>query len=346
MSRIALVMIARDEARCIARCLRSARPWVDEMIVLDTGSCDATIDIARAEGARVHTFQWVDHFAAARNAALSLSDADWNVVLDADEWIEAGGDVLSGLRTQSPGFVGAIEINSHFDQGAGQSIAPSWLPRVLPGGVRYEGRVHEYPTHHLPTQRLMIRVGHDGYLRSQMDAKGNRNLILLEEALSERPDDPYLLYQLGKDHEVHDRFEAACGPYRSALALCPSDRSYRHDLVIRAMFTLKEAGHIEEAIELAQAEMPSWQTSADFFFTLGDVLLSHAMRETPQAAQDLLPMIESCWLRCLELGDTPALEGAVRGRGSHLAAHNLVVFYDSLGETVKADAWRALANRG
>ena len=74
------------------------------------------------------------------------------------------------------------------------------------------------------------------------------------------------------------------------------------------------------------------------------MLLSQALAK-PADAQALLPLIESCWLRCLELGDTPDLEGAVAGRGSHLAAHNLVVFYDSLGQAEKADAYRALSTR-
>ncbi|MBC7976187.1 MAG: glycosyltransferase, partial [Myxococcales bacterium] len=90
MNRIALVMIVRDEARSLERCLVSACPWVDEMVVLDTGSVDATRDIARRMGARVERFEWVDDFAAARNASLALSDAAWNLVLDADEWIEGG----------------------------------------------------------------------------------------------------------------------------------------------------------------------------------------------------------------------------------------------------------------
>ena len=83
--RIALVMIARNEARSIALCLQSVRPWVDEMIVLDTGSDDDTVSIAESLGAKVHSFIWCHDFAAARNAALELSTADWNLVLDADE---------------------------------------------------------------------------------------------------------------------------------------------------------------------------------------------------------------------------------------------------------------------
>ncbi len=65
--------------------------------------------------------------------------------------------------------------------------------------------------------------------------------------------------------------------------------------------------------------------------------------EHPQEAEQLLPMIESCWLRCLELGDTLTLEGAVKGRGSYLAAHNLVVFHESLGQAEQADRCRRLA---
>jgi glycosyltransferase involved in cell wall biosynthesis len=75
-------MIARDEARAIARTLQSARPFVERMIVLDTGSTDATRQIAAEAGAEVFDFAWVDDFAAARNAALDHSDADWNLVLN------------------------------------------------------------------------------------------------------------------------------------------------------------------------------------------------------------------------------------------------------------------------
>src|SRR5687768_11590845 len=94
MTRLALVMIVRDEAQSIARALRSARAHVERMIVLDTGSVDDTPAIAAAEGAEVSRFEWIDDFSAARNASLALSDAAWNLVLDADEWIEGGTECL------------------------------------------------------------------------------------------------------------------------------------------------------------------------------------------------------------------------------------------------------------
>lgn len=337
MPRVALVMIARNEARCIARCLKSVHPWVDEMIVLDTGSTDQTMALARAEGAQVHQFAWVDDFAAARNAALALSTADWNLVLDADEMLDAGGPLIAALKTQAPGFIGRIDVRSSYaDQGQPDlRSASSLLPRILPKGVRYAGRIHEQPQSDLPRRDLAVTVLHDGYMPEQMHAKGDRNRQLLEAALAQAPHDAYLHYQLGKDHEVHDRFDAAWPAYEQALqGLDPQarrDPPWRHDLILRALFTLKATGRAAQALELAQSEMANWPDSPDFFFVLGDVLLELATGN-PQQAAEILPMIESAWRQCLAIGENPSLEGAVHGRGSHLAQHNLALLLGTMAD--------------
>lgn len=111
--RTALVMIARNEARCIARSLRRLRPWLDEMIVLDTGSTDETQRIAADEGPRVAHFAWVDDFSAARNAALDLSDADWNIVADADEHLAEGGRCFAFSATDGTRICGQIGAIQH-----------------------------------------------------------------------------------------------------------------------------------------------------------------------------------------------------------------------------------------
>ncbi len=342
MPTLGLVMIARDEARCIARSLDSLRPWVDRMVVLDTGSSDATPEIAHQCGAEVHRFTWCDDFSVARNAALALGGCDWHLVVDADEWLLEGGPALAALRTTTPDFVGRLLVDSSFEADGRIARSASWLPRVLPAGVRYTGRVHEQPRHALPLRRLPVRLDHDGYRPGPMQAKGTRNRRLLEQDLAQRPHDGYLWYQLGKDHEVHGRHEAACIAYREALSRSDARVAWRHDLVVRALHVLARAQRLEEALTLAGAEMPHWPQSADFHFTLGDVLLTQAQAQ-PEAAGELLPLIEASWLRCLEIGESHGIEGAVQGRGSHLAAHNLVVFYESLGLPDRAAPYRALA---
>jgi O-antigen biosynthesis protein len=82
---VSLCMIVKNEEQHLARCLRSAKPVVDEIVIVDTGSTDRTRDIAAAFGARVADVSWSDDFSAARNAALELAGCEWVLVLDADE---------------------------------------------------------------------------------------------------------------------------------------------------------------------------------------------------------------------------------------------------------------------
>ena len=191
--KVALVMIARNEAARIVRALASVANCVDELVVLDTGSTDATVALARSAGARVGHFTWCDDFAAARNAALKLADADWAIVVDADEWIAEAGIELLALRHTKPDFVGTLRVDSQFDTPIGVSVSPSWLPRVLPRGVRYEGHVHEQPKHELPVRRLPTVLAHDGYLSKALKAKAGRNADLLARALAQPPDDAVVL---------------------------------------------------------------------------------------------------------------------------------------------------------
>jgi len=313
------------------------------MVLLDTGSRDDTVQRAERAGARVHHAVWGDDFAAARNAALALTDADWRLVLDADEWIASGAESLQALRQQAEPFIGVIQVTSLLDGQAGGET-PSWLPRVLPRGVRYAGRIHEQPDAAWARRRLELVVGHDGYLAAQRGAKAERNERLLRMALAERPEDAYLCYQLGKDLELRAHFEAAEPHYARAAAGIDAQAAWRHDLLLRRLFTLKKLHRFEQAMALAEAEMAHWAQSPDFFFTLGDVLLDWALHDATRAA-DLLPMIESSWLQALEIGERPALNDTVRGRGSFLAAHNLAAFHASLGHTEEAAAWSARARQ-
>jgi glycosyltransferase involved in cell wall biosynthesis len=342
MSSIALVVIARDEARCIARCLDSVRERVDQMWVLDTGSLDATPQIARQCGAQVASFDWCDDFAAARNAALALTDCDWRLVLDADEWLESGGAALTGLRRQADAFLGQVCVASAVDAAAaGEQQSLSWLTRVLPRGVSYAGRVHEQPVSALPRRRLELRLGHDGYRPAQMARKGARNLLLLTEALREHPDDAYLHYQLGKDHEVHGRFSQAEPCFAHADRLADAHEPWRHDLLVRHLFTMKKLRRFEAALALARSKLASWAHSPDFFFALGDVLLDWAGAE-PARAHELLPMVRDSWQQAVAIGENPALADTVHGRGSYLACHNLAVLHAALGQQAQARYWREL----
>jgi glycosyltransferase involved in cell wall biosynthesis len=330
--RLALVMIAKDEAAAIGRGGGSAGPHGDRMKVLDTGSTDATREVAAAAGAEVAEFAWTNDFAAARNAALDRSDADWTLILDADEWIEAGAEALAALSASpTDAFLGLVEVASRIDAGGVESQSRTWIARVLPRGVRYAGRIHEQPVSDLPQQRLSLRLGHDGYRPEALARKGARNAALLEAELKAAPDDGYLWFQLGREHQARAGAGEAARCFEQALRLTAPLAAWRHALVVRALTAFKDAGRFDEALTLVDAEFPNWQASPDFFFVMGDLYLEVASREPDKAMTDHLPLVEYAWRRCLDIGETEGLDGAVAGRGSHMAAHNLAVLYGTLG---------------
>lgn len=330
---LAAVLIVRNEARCIVRCLESVRSFVDRIVVLDTGSTDETVALAQGCGAQVHHMDWPGDFAVARNRALDLADADWNLVIDADEWIEAGGERLRGW-CQGPVRLGRVCVHSVFDvergDGEGEPATRSWITRLLPRGVRFRGRVHEQAVSDLPRERLEVHLGHDGYLDQQLAGKQGRNRPLLLADLRDHPGDPYIAYQLGKDAEGRDAHAEACDWYGESLAATPEGANWRHELVVRYLHCLGQAGRAEQGLALAEEEMPLWSQSPDFFFAVGNLALEQALGDPGQAIEQWLPLAVGAWERCLEIGEQPDLEGSVRGRGSHLAQHNLDVVRSQL----------------
>jgi tetratricopeptide (TPR) repeat protein len=299
------------------------------MLVLDTGSSDGTPDIARACGAEVHYFEWIDDFSAARNRALELADADWNLVLDADEWVEPQSEFLWSAKAGQDqlGLVRMMNI----DQSSGMDLpVSSWLPRLLPRGVRYEGRIHEQPARKLPRFRSGLTVWHDGYLKEQLQKKQGRNRRLLIQALQASPDDPYLLYQFGTEHEGAKEYAAAADLYQKAMALLSVRPSYEHSLVVRTIHCLSQAGRIDGALTMIEQWAGRHPHSPDFHFAAGNAYLNKGVSDPTQALQVWLPRAVQSWQRCLEIGDQPELEGSIRGRGSFLAARNLRVVYGQL----------------
>jgi len=317
---IAAVLIVRDEARCVARCLDSIRPHVDKMVVLDTGSTDGTPLLAARCGAEVHHLAWPNDFSAARNHALDLAQADWNLVLDADEWIVSGGDQLRRwCRTPR---LGQLCVHSAME-GTEGAERRNWLTRLLPRGVRYQGRVHEQPVSRLPRARIALHIGHDGYLAGQLARKRDRNAPLLLRDLADRPGDSYLLYQLAKDAEIHGDLATACIHYAAALQATPPEANWRHALVVRQLHCLGKTDRTDAALALADAEMVHYPGSPDLFFVLGNLLHDRARTDPARALDQWLPLAIGSWERCLEIGERPELEGSMHGCGSHLARHNL-----------------------
>jgi tetratricopeptide (TPR) repeat protein len=227
---ISLCVIARDEEALIGDCLASARAFVDEIMVLDTGSTDRTAEIARHHGARVETFQWRDDFAAARNAAIDVATGDWILMLDADERLQpASGQVLRKFIASGPsGAIGfALRIESLVDIGSDE-FRVSFHPRLFRrmDDLRYAGTIHEDLIYvpdpaRLVTARLAtVCITHLGYRPDLIESRNKfeRNRRLLMSAVAAGADDPLPWYYLGMDRVSADQPAEAAEYFRQSLS--------------------------------------------------------------------------------------------------------------------------------
>jgi glycosyltransferase involved in cell wall biosynthesis len=324
-------MIARNEAETIGRCLASTRRLVDETVVVDTGSTDATPALAHAFGARVLSHAWQGNFAVARNASLEACGGDWILVLDADEVL--GGELVAEIRSflRGPKRVGRLRIVSPFRQNGQELESHCHVSRLFPAGGHFAGRIHEQLISPFPRIDLAGVVWHDGYLKG---GKSRRNLALLEQALKECPGDSYLLHQVAIEHAALGESDQACRNLEAALARLDGSESHAPNVVVDYLYALRNLKRIERACEVLGTHGARWPDFPDLHFAAGLILLE-SVRQDPGGRLQMLPQVEACFRRCIELGETTRYK-SVRGTGSFLAWHNLGLLFETLDDEAAA----------
>lgn len=322
MPTVSLVMIVKNEERCLSRCLESAKPLVDEIVIVDTGSTDASADIARSFGARVLRFEWRDDFSAARNFGIDHSTSDWILSLDADEYFDRDyRKPLARFLLRDP-VIGRINIQSRFVRDEQEYTAQADISRLFPHYVRYKGIIHEQLDSSLPRVDSGLSLLHDGYLLD----KSNRNMRLLTQSLSIDPDNAYLWFQLAKEYRGLNQFEEAERYYEKACRSLPLSAGYAVELLVDYLYILLKNRRLEEALEVTFAEFDRLRFVPDFHFVRAHILMEVAIAD-PSLAIDILPQIELAYVECLRLGQQRAKEIVV-GTSSFLAEYNLAVFYE------------------
>jgi len=242
---LSLSMIVRDEAAQIEDCLRSVQGFVDEMVVVDTGSTDNTVALAQAMGARVEQIDWPGDFAPARNQALQWVSGEWVLVLDADERLRP--EAMAPLRAlMAQPDVLLINLLRH-ERGAVQSPYSnvSRLFRRHPA-IRWNRAYHSMvddSVAKLLQQENHWRIAdcpepallHDGY-RPELLAQGNKPQRLreaMEAELLERPGDPYACAKLGSLEVAEGNLERGTALLRQGLAQCQADaHPERYELLL------------------------------------------------------------------------------------------------------------------
>jgi tetratricopeptide (TPR) repeat protein len=257
-------MIVKNEERFLEDALRSVAGVVDEICIVDTGSTDRTIEIARAHGARVIEATWQDDFALARNAALGLATRRWILVLDADERLEhdSRAALMAISRTQPNGRGKWITCRNLTDDYRGSGVMTNAIVRIFPNDtrIRYRNAIHEFVALDgnaggVPADMTGIAIVHHGYLNAVVSErlKPERNMRLSRLAAQRDPDDPFHQYNLGMAALLTEDRDGAITALERMLELTRRTprRGYRvHGLVILAELYAEQRGDVAAALVL------------------------------------------------------------------------------------------------
>jgi len=345
--RLSLCMIVRDSARTLRPCLESVRPWVDEMVVVDTGSNDETPQIIEELGGRLFHFPWCDDFAAARNESLRHARGDWLFWMDSDDTIPADcGRELRALadREADPSVLGYV-VQVHCP-GEGEEGGPGSdmtvvdhvkLIRNRPD-LRFEGRIHEQI---LPairraggtvawTDLYVVHSGSDPGPEAQ-DRKRRRDLHLLHLELREQPEHPFTLFNLGMTYADGGRFEEAEEFLRRSIRHSNPDESHLRKAYALLVYAEMRLGRREEALATCRRGRDLFPEDAELRFREG-VLFHELGRwdDAVKAYRDVLANHEERHFSSID-----------RGLTGFKARQNLAVVYAEMGDLAQSEEeWR------
>ena len=221
--RLTIGVIARDSAKTLGKCLESVKPLLEavpaELIVTDTGSTDATVEIAGRYTDHILHFPWCDDFSAARNTGLDAAKGEWFLFLDADEWFEDVSELIAFFRgPECDRYGSGCYVQRNYRDTGGKEYSDFHAVRIFRRypGIRFEHTVHESVRWLRPIRFFNAYVHHYGYAfhtPEEKRTKVERNLNMLEKALEKTPDDLKLLYQLSRQYftlQKYDRIIECC----------------------------------------------------------------------------------------------------------------------------------------
>lgn len=341
--RVSLTMIVRNEEENLPACLGSATDLFDEIVVVDTGSTDRTVEIARSFGARVFEFIWVDDFAAARNVALAHATGDYAFWLDADDRIEplqCGRlrTLFDGLRSTDTAYVVRCACDPD-SAGGGATVVDHVRLFPVREDVRWTYRVHEQILPSLRRAGVAVHwtdavIRHVGYNDPVLrKTKLVRDRAILELELFDRPDDPFVLFNVGQvSLEGGEPGTALVYLNRSLAGSSSGDSITRklHALIARAH---QQLGDLDAALAACNAGLDDVPDDAELLFRKG---VLHRLRGELEEAG-------SCWRRILTLRRPDQFASVDVGIYGHVTRRNLAKLAEERGELAEArDHWSAL----
>lgn len=324
-------MIVKNEEKNLKSCLSKVIDFMDEVIIIDTGSTDDTKTIALGFTDKIYDFKWCNDFSKARNFSISKASNDWILVLDADEFITdfSRYTVDEFIKNSSnKNKVGRIQRINIMEDLVGNKKYIERVNRLFNKNYfHYEGIIHEQIAaldgKAYDTEILDITADHVGYTQAVLNRtdKIKRNINLLKVAVKSDSEDPYLYFQLGKSYYMLKDYKNSALYFEKALSFPLDFRlEYVEDLIETYGYSLINGGKYSEALILENC-IKVYSRLPDFHFLMGLIYMNNA--KFTQAVKSFLECTKFSY-------------GKVEGVTTYRSYYNIGVIYDVLGFREKA----------
>lgn len=298
---ISLCMMVKNEEKRLPTALKSAAAWVDEIIVVDTGSTDSTLQIAQGFGAKIFHHPWEHSFAKHRNQTIGYATGDWLLILDADEEIDpATAHWLHRVVFDPEVNVFFFELLNQLKDGGESFILH---PRLFRSGLgfHYEGQVHNRPVFEGPAAKAPVRLIHYGYAEDPetMERKHQRRLAMIRNWVDQEPDNyiarAYLSHTLLEKADTLDQ-AAKEGQKSLEQALEQGAPPINLPRIYYPLLTaLAALGHDEEVLQHAldcQKAAPTYPDAP--FYEAWAYYVRHRWSQVRQASMHFMDLQEQC----------------------------------------------------
>ncbi|MDI6602293.1 MAG: glycosyltransferase [Thermoanaerobacteraceae bacterium] len=330
---ISLCLITKDEEKNIVRCISSVKDIVDEIVIVDTGSTDKTVEIAKKLGAKVIETQWEDDFSKARNIALDNASSDWILFLDADE--EIARDDVDKIKEliNSDGYdaylLKIINFAGSISSGLSEIHYNIRLFRNKKS-IRYRYPVHEQiidlNTGNNPVAKMTdIKILHYGYLSEIRTEKNKteRYIKLISKYLDAHPNDVFQQFNLAVEYYNNGQYEKALKLLKKASKFVDAGLNYATRLVRYMIECYLELKMYDEAYKYIIGAQNLYKDLPDFVFLEG--MLYYYQHRYEKAIE--------MFKKCLDIGEySNGIYVSMGGTGSYRALFNMAVCHEKLGD--------------
>lgn len=268
---ISACMIVKNEEKHIEKCLKSLVNQVDEIVIIDTGSTDKTIEISKQYTQKIYKIRWENNFSKARNYSIKFALKKYILIIDADEFLDKKINIKEILNTKNADLY-KVKINNELSNGGSYS---HFAYRIFKNsiGLKFENALHEQldlKNNQYTIEELPIFITHTGYLHeTQIEKRKNeRNIKILKEDIL-REENDYNTYNLGREYLISGEYNLAYKLFETSCKL-NSQSLFMPDLLNKKAICLIEMNKKDEFYSLIENFIKNFPNETELYYTAGN----------------------------------------------------------------------------